>query len=83
MLEKRWQEVVEIASATLSTVWPAVLHDPCESRSSEGVTFPLDDIAGSLAKAYSNIDQDVAARHIYLQFCGLQLIAAVKILSSL
>ena len=64
-LEQRWHEVVQIASSTLYIVWPAVLENPCE-RAAEDLAPPLGDIAVSLAKAYSKIDQEAIAGHIYL-----------------
>ncbi len=64
-LQQRWHEVVQVASSTLYIVWPEVLETRSE-RSLDGFLPPMGDIAVSLAKAYSKIDQGAIAGHIYL-----------------
>jgi len=65
-LQQRWHEVVEVASSTLYLVWPAVLENPCECNAPDDFVQPLGDVAVSLAEAYSRIDQEAIAGHIYL-----------------
>ena len=65
VLEKRWQDVVYVASSALDVLWPAVLNNSGEQPLPGDFDLDLGNIAIDLAQAHSMLDADSAASDIY------------------
>ena len=64
-LEKRWRDVLYVASGVLQLLWPAVLDSAAEHPALGGFDPALGQLAVRLAHAYSMIDAEDTAGHIY------------------